>query len=64
FKPYGLSFRGKSAVFPLTLGRAALCRRLRVSPFSKLKRSRVRTHYQELFSCGITYEKAKYHYML
>ena len=39
FKPYGLSFRGKNAVFPLTLGRAALCRRLRVSPFSKLKRS-------------------------
>ena len=39
FKPYGLSFRGKSAVFPLTLGRAALCCRLRVSPFSKLKRS-------------------------
>ena len=38
-KPYGLSFRGKSAVFPLTPGRAALCRRLRVSPFSKLKRS-------------------------
>ena len=28
FKPYGLSFRGKSAIFPLTLGRAALCRRL------------------------------------
>ena len=24
-KPYGLSFRGKNAVFPLTLGRAALC---------------------------------------
>ena len=40
-KPYGLSFRGKSAVFPLTPGRAALCRRLRVSPFSKLKRSNV-----------------------
>ncbi|WP_300810981.1 hypothetical protein [uncultured Desulfovibrio sp.] len=28
FKPYGLSFRGKSAFFPLTLGRAALCCRL------------------------------------
>ncbi|MDM8217286.1 hypothetical protein QUW15_14150, partial [Desulfovibrio piger] len=41
FKPYGLSFRGKNAVFPLTLGRAAPCRRLRVSPFSKLKRSRI-----------------------
>ena len=25
---YGLSFRGKSAVFPLASGRAALCRRL------------------------------------
>ena len=24
----GLSFRGKNAVFPLTFGRAALCRRL------------------------------------
>ena len=23
FKPYGLSFRGKNAVFPLTFGRAA-----------------------------------------
>ncbi|WP_300808562.1 hypothetical protein, partial [uncultured Desulfovibrio sp.] len=33
-------FRGKNAVFPLTLGRAALCCRLRVSPFSKLKRSK------------------------
>ncbi|WP_300773809.1 hypothetical protein, partial [uncultured Desulfovibrio sp.] len=25
-KPYGLPFRGKNAVFPLKLGRAALCR--------------------------------------
>ena len=27
FKPYGLAFRGKNAVFPLGFGRAALCRR-------------------------------------
>ena len=33
-------FAEKSAVFPLTLGRAALCRRLRVSSFSKLRRSK------------------------
>ena len=33
FKPYGLSFRGKNAVFPLTFGRAALCRRLMFASF-------------------------------
>ena len=33
-------FAEKARFFPLTLGRAALCRRLRVSPFSKLKRSK------------------------
>ena len=27
-KPYGPAFRGKNMVFPLTQGRAALCRRL------------------------------------
>ncbi len=26
--PYGLALHGKNAVFPLTLGRAALCRHL------------------------------------
>ena len=39
FQTYGLSFRGKSAVFPLTSGRAALCRRLAFYLFSKVKRS-------------------------
>ena len=38
-KPYGQSSCGKNAVFPLTLGRAALCRRL--FPYSKLKRFRL-----------------------
>ena len=47
FKPYGLSFRGKSAVFPLTLGRAAL-RRLAFYLFPKLKRSRRATHFSLL----------------
>ncbi|MCI7568890.1 MAG: hypothetical protein MSH25_05885, partial [Desulfovibrio sp.] len=35
FKPYGLSLRGKSAVFPLSSGRAALCRRLALYLFQK-----------------------------
>ncbi|MCI7567856.1 MAG: hypothetical protein MSH25_00540 [Desulfovibrio sp.] len=35
FKPYGLSFRGKNVVFPLTLGRAALCRRLAFHLFQR-----------------------------
>ncbi|MDM8217263.1 hypothetical protein QUW15_14035 [Desulfovibrio piger] len=30
----------ENAVFPLTLGRAALCRRLAFLPFSKVKRSK------------------------
>ena len=42
FKPYGLSFRGKSAVFPLASGRAALCRRRACHLFSKITRADVR----------------------
>ena len=33
FKLYGLSFRGKSAFFPLASGRAELCRRLALRLF-------------------------------
>ena len=40
---YGLSFRGKKAVFPFSFGRVLLCPPLRVSSFSKLKRSKVET---------------------
>ncbi|WP_299393679.1 hypothetical protein, partial [uncultured Desulfovibrio sp.] len=47
FKPYSLSFRGKNAVFPLTSGRAALCRRLAFSPFSKVKRSNISIYFIE-----------------
>ena len=41
----------KSALFPLTLGRAALCCRLRASPFSKLKRSKKAPPYWRGFLC-------------
>ena len=41
-KPYGLSFRGKDAVFPLTLGRAALCRRLASCRFHWRELERIR----------------------
>ena len=40
---YGLSFRGKKVVFPFSFGRVLLCPPLRVSSFSKLKRSKVET---------------------
>ena len=41
FKPYGLSFRGKNAVFPSGFGRAALYRRV-AFPFCKGKTLRAR----------------------
>ena len=34
-KPYSLPFHGKNAVFPLSLGRAPLCRRLAVHLFQR-----------------------------